>query len=159
MGKKKFYLRPATSKNRYHPDYAVFLFASDKSIEFVFDYPPAAADFLGLDFTCGDILEISRAGNLEIKTGLLRVKNYAITPGVRPSIITVEPTVRCFAAILSPAGMLQITFFSHESDLENRNEIRGTESFLHYRHLNRNLYKHGDYFLPCLDRRPCFCDL
>jgi len=108
------------------------LFSPDKSIELVFEYPPAAADFLSLDFTRGYILEISRAGNLEIKAGLLRVKNYVIVHGVlagiRPSIITVAP-VRCFAAIPAPV-MLQLTFFYHESDLEYLNKIRGTESFL-----------------------------
>jgi hypothetical protein len=94
-----------------------FLFAPDKSIELVSEYPPAATDFLSLYFACGDILEVSRAGNFEIKAGFLRVKNYATIPGVRPSIKTVVTTVRCFAAILSPAGMLQFTFFSHERDL------------------------------------------
>jgi hypothetical protein len=109
-----------------------FSFSPDKSIELVFEYPPAAADFLGLDFTCGYILEVSRAGNLDIKAGLLRVKNYVIVHGVlagiRPSIITVAP-VRCFAAIPAPV-MLQLTFFYHESDLEYLNKIRGTESLL-----------------------------
>ncbi len=116
----------------HHPNFPVFLFAPDKSIELVFEYPPAAADFLSLDFTCGYILEVSRAGNVEIKAGLLRVKNYAIVlgvmAGIRPSIITVAP-VRCFAAILAP-GMLQLKFFYHESDLEYLNKISGPESFL-----------------------------
>lgn len=107
-------------------NFSGFLFAPDQSIELVFEYPPAAADFLSLDFTCGDILEISRAGNFEIKAGLLRVKNYAIIAGVcagiRPSLKTVA-TVRCFAAILAPA-MLHHTFISHKSNLENRNTIR-----------------------------------
>jgi hypothetical protein len=115
--RKNFLIRPAIPPNRQHSIFPVFLLAPDKSIELVSEYPPAATDFLSLYFACGDIFEVSRAGNFEIKAGFLRVKNYATIPGVRPSIKTVVTTVRCFAAILSPAGMLQITFFSHESDL------------------------------------------
>jgi len=95
------------------------LFAPDKSVELVFEHLPAAAYFFGLDFTGGYIFEIRRTGNLEIKAGLLRVKDNAVVSGVqggyRPSIITVAP-VRCFAAFIAPA-MLQLTFISHKYDL------------------------------------------
>jgi hypothetical protein len=124
--RKNFLIRPAIPPNRQHSIFPVFLLAPDKSIELVSEYPPAATDFLSLYFACGDIFEVSRAGNFEIKAGFLRVQNYAIIAGVyagiRPSLKTVA-TVRCFTAILAPA-MLHHTFISHKSNLENRNTIR-----------------------------------
>ena len=59
------------------------LFAPDKPVELVFEHLPAAAYFIGLDFTGGYIFEVSRTGNLEIKAGLLRVKDNAVVSEVQ----------------------------------------------------------------------------
>ena len=97
----------------------VFLFAPDESIQLLFEYPPAAADFLSLDFTTGYVFEIGRTGNLQIKAGLLGVEKYAVVTGamvvIVPSIKTVAASVRCFAALVAPAP-LQFSLISHECD-------------------------------------------
>jgi len=118
-------MQAAISPNWRYPIFPVCLFAPDKAIELFFEYPPATADFLSLDFTGGDILEISRAGYFEIKAGFLRVKNYILIAevwdGIRPSLKTVA-TVRFFAAIFASATLNHM-FLSHKNDLENQNTI------------------------------------
>ena len=87
-------------------DATLTLIAPDKPVEFFFEDPPTAADFLSFDFTGGYILEICWAGNLKINAGLLGVKyNVAITgvpAGICSPIIAIA-AVRCFAAVLTPA--------------------------------------------------------
>lgn len=58
-------------------------FAPDKPVELVFEHLPTAAYFGGLDFTGSYIFEIRRTGNLEIKAGLLRVKDNAVVTEVQ----------------------------------------------------------------------------
>ena len=47
------------------------LIPPDESIQFGFDHSPAAPDSPGFDIAGLNIFEVSRAGNLEIITGLL----------------------------------------------------------------------------------------
>ena len=72
-----------------------FLISSDKPIKLVFEYFPAAADFFGLDFACGYVLEIGGTGYLEVTAGLPGIQYqvlFSVIHGdICPAVRTVAP--------------------------------------------------------------------
>ena len=82
------------------------LISADESIQLGFDYAPAAADFLGSDFTRLDIFQVCRAGNPEITAGFGSTENDTIVNririGIGAPVIAVAP-IGQLAPVIAPA--------------------------------------------------------